>query len=128
MPVGELTLNLRPIKLAFLVELSDIAALHTAIEINSFLWGGAYNPIIPVFHRKPKNWERFPSSQSPIEIVLGYLDAYDPDFVVPLGKCADREWNLAPRSLLHLEDILPNADQNLPPSHGIGLFETLNHL
>lgn len=125
----DLTLTVRPIKLAFLVELSDIRALHSAIQINSFLWGGAYNPIVPVFQRKPKNWEpSFPSRLKPRDIVLGYLDAYDPDFVVPVGNCAKRKWDLGHRNLVQLEDVYAPLDEDFAPAYGIGLFETLDYI
>ncbi|TET80139.1 MAG: hypothetical protein E3J41_00055, partial [Candidatus Cloacimonadota bacterium] len=48
---------LRPIKLGFLVNPNDKQALVNAIEINSFLWGGIYNPIIPTFKRTSKRLE-----------------------------------------------------------------------
>ncbi len=122
-----LTLTLRPIKLAFLVELSDKRAIHTAIEINSLLWGGAYNPIVPVFRRKPTNWERLPLTRlKPSDIVRGYLDAYDPDFVVPLGDCANRKWDLEHRNLLQIEDVLTKPYEYSFQSYGIGILETLN--
>jgi hypothetical protein len=125
----DLTLTVRPIKIAFLVELSDIPALHTTIQINSFLWGGSYNPIVPIFQRKPKNWEpSFPSRLKPTDIVLGYLDAYDPDFVVPVGNCAKRKWDLGHRNLIQLEDVYAPLDEYFSPAYGIGLFETLNYL
>ncbi|MFH1544095.1 MAG: hypothetical protein ABIE03_06210 [Patescibacteria group bacterium] len=38
----------RPIKVAFLVEKGDIDGLVKVAGINTLLWGGIYNPIIPV--------------------------------------------------------------------------------
>lgn len=38
----------RPIKIAFLVEEGDIVGLTKVTGINTLLWGGIYNPIIPV--------------------------------------------------------------------------------
>jgi len=125
----DLTLTVRPIKLAFLVELSDIRALHSAIQINSFLWGGAYNPIVPVFERKPRNWEpSFPSRLKSSDILLGYLDAYDPDFVVPVGNCAKLKWDLGHRNLVQLEDVYAPLKEDFVPAYGIGLFETLDYI
>ena len=123
------TLTLRPIKLAFLVELFDKKAIHSAIEINSLLWGGAYNPIIPVFRRKPKNWDwpiTIPGNQG--DIVLGYLDAYYPDFVVPLGDCANRKWDVVHRNLLRMEDVLSKPDESSTSLYGIGVLEILNSI
>lgn len=120
-------MTLRPIKLAFLVEPSDINALHTAISVNTFLWGGMHNPIVPAFQRMPKNWARHTlSGTKKADVVRGYLDAYDPDFVVPLGNCAQHEWNLANRNIIKVEEILPKLDEDFAPGYGIGLFEVLN--
>jgi hypothetical protein len=124
-----LTLTLRPLKLAFLVELSDVKALRTAIQANSFRWGGAFNPIVPVFGRKPQNWEELPVSRGkPAEIILGYLDAFDPDFIVPVGNCSSRKWDFVHRNMIQVNDVLPESGQDFGPKYGIGLFETLHHL
>ena len=45
MAFGTLELTRRPLKLAFLVDPADTAALTEAIQINTFLWGGMFNPI-----------------------------------------------------------------------------------
>ena len=60
MAFGTLELTLRPLKLAFLIDPADPTALTEAIQINTFLWGGLFNPIIQVFRRLPVvSWERF---------------------------------------------------------------------
>ena len=57
MAYGTVNVRLRPIKLAFLVNPNDKNSLLKAIEINTFLWGGMYNPIIPTYRRLPPKWE-----------------------------------------------------------------------
>ena len=57
---GTVKVKLRPIKLAFLVHPDDKESLLKAIEINTFLWGGMYNPIIPTYRRVPAKWEDSP--------------------------------------------------------------------
>lgn len=46
------TINLsvmyRPVKIGFLVEYGDIDSLVRTVGMNNLLWGGIYNPIIPV--------------------------------------------------------------------------------
>ena len=59
---GTVKVKLRPIKLVFLVNPKDKASLLKAIEINTFLWGGMYNPIVPTYKRIPPNWEWLPSN------------------------------------------------------------------
>ena len=51
--LGSINIKLRPIKLGFLVNPNDKKSLMRAIEINSMLWGGSYNPIIPTFKKIP---------------------------------------------------------------------------
>jgi hypothetical protein len=41
--------RLRQLRLAFLVERRDKASLQRVFEINSTLWGGGFNFIIPLF-------------------------------------------------------------------------------
>ena len=43
-----LSVKYRPVKIGFLVEFGDINALVKAAGMNNLLWGGIYNPIIPV--------------------------------------------------------------------------------
>ena len=87
---GTVKVRLRPIKLAFLVNPNDKESLLKAIEINTFLWGGMYNPIIPTYERIPSKWKDGSSKNlSAQSIVSGYLDNFDPDYVVPMGKCAN---------------------------------------
>ena len=85
---GTITIRVRPIKIAFLVDPSDHAALYRAIELSSFLWGGSCNPIIPAYRRTPAKWEphRVRRLISPADIVSGYLDGFDPNLVVPVAN------------------------------------------
>ena len=87
MASGSLTVCVRPLRVAFLVDPSDRAGLFSAIEACTFLWGGSFNPIIPAYKRTPKKWERHRVRKllQPQEIITGYLDAFDPDVVVPVG-------------------------------------------
>ena len=81
-----INLKLRPIKLGFVLDPKNKDSLLKVIEINSALWGGMYNPIIPMFKRRPSKWERYLKKQpSPKEIFEGYLNFYDPDYVVQIG-------------------------------------------
>ena len=98
---GTIKVKLRPIKLAFLVHPNDKESLLKAIEINTFLWGGTYNPIIPTYNCIPPNREGLPSNNpSAQNVISGYLDNFDPDYVVPMGECVDydldiRHWEKA---------------------------------
>ena len=85
---GTVKVKLRPIKLAFLVNPNDKESLLKAIEINTFLWGGIYNPIIPMYNPTATKWKnRLFKDPHDKAAVSGYLDNFDPDYVVPMGEC-----------------------------------------
>jgi hypothetical protein len=110
MATGSLKIKLRPLRLAFLVRPSDKAAIATAIETTSFLWGGAFNPIIPVYHKLPRFWGRDSRRGITARSVLdGYLDAFDPDYVVKVGELESEELKFG-----HREVVTP-----LQPSQGL---------
>lgn len=47
------------------------------------MWGGKYNPIIPVFRKPPKAWASdFPGDISGFEITKGYVEFFEPDAFV----------------------------------------------
>ena len=127
---GTVKVKLRPIKLAFLVHPNDKESLLKAIEINTFLWGGMYNPIIPTYKRIPPNWEGLPSKNlSAKNVVSGYLDNFDPDYVVPMGECTGYSLDVGYRSKIDgVSEILKSVEKYGIPNYGIGLFEILKHL
>jgi hypothetical protein len=79
MPTIYVRQRVRPIRFAFLVHDGNAHELRQVIQVNTVLWGGMFNSIIPVFRRTPKAWS---TKKKPAEIVAGYLDAFDPDVVV----------------------------------------------
>ena len=126
---GTLNVRLRPIKLAFLVNPKDKDSLLKAIEINTFLWGGMFNPIIPTYRRIPQKWEygpfKNPDAQS---VISGYLDNFDPDYVIPMGECSGYPFDVGNREKIDdTSEILAPVKEDGVPNYGIGLFEVLNY-
>lgn len=124
---GSVTIRVRPIKVAFLVDPADRGGLYRAIELNTFLWGGSYSPIIPVYRRTPAKWEplkvrRLPQ---PADIITGYLDGFDPDFVVPVGRCAKNSYQIGNRDLVQESELLGDISKTSTPRYGVGLIELL---
>lgn len=126
MSSGTVHLTLRPIKLAFLVEPGDRAGLLEAIRINTCLWGGVFNPIVPNYSRLPKQWEpHHPIGSSAKEVIAGYIDAYDPDFLVTVGKPKSGVADMGNRKVIHSSEILQPIKDDGTVAYGIGLFEVL---
>ena len=127
---GTIKVKLRPIKLAFLVNPNDKESLLRAIEINTFLWGGTYNPIIPTYKQISSKWKKFPYEKnlSAKSVVSGYLDNFDPDYVVPMGECVDYNLDIGYRKKIDdVSDILASIEEDGVPNYGVGLFEILNY-
>lgn len=128
MATGSLKIKLRPLRLAFLVRPSDKAAIATAIETTSFLWGGAYNPIIPVYHKLPRFWGRDSRRGITARSVLdGYLDAFDPDYVVKVGELESEDLKFGHREVVKCSEIIAPVEKDGTPKFGIGMGELLHH-
>src|SRR5215510_12009491 len=83
MPDISVGVQLRPTRIGFLVRPTDLASVRAIMRACACLWGGVYNPIIPVFKRAPKEWkpqafDRFRG----IEVAKGYVRFFEPDVYV----------------------------------------------
>jgi hypothetical protein len=111
--------RLRPVRFAFMARPDDRAGLRRIFRINTCLWGGLYNPIIPFFQRVPTWWERqgfkFDSAK---QIINGYLDYFEPDFVVEVTKGIASGYGIDSERILQIEDVLPRSDQRDEKGHG----------
>jgi hypothetical protein len=75
--------RLRPARIALLVTPGDKAAVIKFMRICTCMWGGKYNPIIPVFRKPPKAWvAEFPGDVTGLEIARGYIQFFEPDAFV----------------------------------------------
>lgn len=122
---GTVRISVRPIKLAFVIDPADTTHVLEAIRINSFLWGGIYNPILP-YHGGVEGEEK---------VLLGYLDNYDPDYVVTdlLHIPAERADSYSPpmiagKEVINAEQILQAMGTEDTPTYGLGLFDILESL
>lgn len=78
---------LRPARIGFLVDPRDRKALAKVFEVNTCLWGGIFNPIIPLVRRVPNSWrDPVGPPPSPRDLRRGYIDAFEPDVVVVLRE------------------------------------------
>ena len=124
---GIVHINARPIRHAFLVDPMDADLLQRVIEINTFLWGGKFNAIIPVWREVPQHWYDCGNMNSQ-DIVSGYLDNFDPDCVVSMEGCSNSDLNLGDRHIIdHLSIFSVGTQIDGTAGYGISLFETLSH-
>jgi hypothetical protein len=119
--MGDLNVNvrLRPVRFAFMVRPEDKASLRKIFQINTCLWGGVYNPIIPFFNRVPTWWDRqglkFYSAR---QIINGYLDYFEPDFIVEATRGVANGFGVDADRILQLADILPRTDERDERGYG----------
>lgn len=120
--------RLRPLRLAFLVRLSDPAAVMRAFESNTCLWGGMYNGIIPCFDRVPKWWttDRF-AIPSPKEVIQGYLNAFEPDFVVYTDPALKSKVDLPRWQVISIDDVF-QGDEDREVKYGLPVTTYYKHL
>jgi hypothetical protein len=124
---GTATVKLRPVKVAFLIDPREAKSLLRAIELNSSLWGGGYNPIIPVYKRIPKKLKSIHEfyGHTPKSIVKGYIEAFNPDFLVPIGKAKEFKLENVTQQILEEKSLDINLT-DATPDYGAGVFEVLN--
>jgi hypothetical protein len=127
---GDIKVKCRPLRLAFLIP-PEKAALRKAIQINSTLWGGTYNPIIPLYAQPPKTWKDYPRQKIAMkDRIVGYVRAFDPDILVDCtgSKLPSYLVDLG-RETISVDEIWSNffSDQrDGAPKYGVGIFELLN--
>jgi hypothetical protein len=125
-PTVNVTRQLRPIRLAFLVSPGDGATLRRVVEINSCLWGGIQNPIVPVFLRRPANrgdrWD-WPGAAA---YAQGLLNAFEPDFVVETKQNLASGLAVPSKRLITIADVLdPSRDPNI--GYGVSVIDVLRN-
>lgn len=76
-------IRLRPTRIGFLVRPNDLTSVRKIMRLSCCLWGGIYNPIIPVFRTSPKEWKRNTlGTHKGAEITKGYIKFFEPDVYV----------------------------------------------
>ena len=127
MQSGTVKIVSRPLRFAFLVNPEDEEEILKAIQINTFLWGRMYNPIIPLFNEIPEEYEMIPGILTPQSLACGYIEAFDPDFIVLFKDDKLEKFDIGNRKILQYSEILHGAATEGFPNCGVGLFELLNY-
>ena len=122
--------RVRPLRFAFLVNPRDTVSLQTIFELNSVLWGGIFNFIIPIFKRIPAHYKR-PFNQLPSAKVMvkGLVEAYQPDFLVETkaGQAAASGIDFPEKRLITTNDLM-SRDERGRCNFGIDLRTVCNDL
>ncbi len=129
MKLVSIALRLRPVRFGFLVRPNDATNLQRVFEINTSIWGGMFNPIFPYFERLPKWWDRSPLRiYSARELVQGYLEFFEPDFVVQTEEGQAAKLQLPKEVTLDLDDVLRPKPENMWKGHGLNVVELYKYL
>lgn len=122
-------IRLRPIRFGFMVRPDDQEKVLEIFRINTCLWGGMFNPIIPFFQDVPPWWERgnyhFEDAK---QIINGYLDFFEPDFLVEAEKGLADGFGFDPNRILQLADILEDPVEGGWDKYGLSVHDLYSAL
>lgn len=121
MSSGSLSVRVRPLRAAFLVDPNERGAVRKAIQAASTQWGGSFCPIVPAFRRNPRSWN---VGHKPSSLIEGLVAGFDPDVVVTVGACQGRTFPVGHREVVPLEKFL--GDDPMRPAYGVGMLKVLN--
>lgn len=128
--------RLRPTRIGFLVDPTDLAGLRQVAQINCCLWGGLYNPVIPVCQAVPSEWGRERPPRDGRSLAMGYINFFEPDtFVevtpglsdglgIPAADMGFRKPRIVPLSAF--VDELPEYRNDVPM--GTSMVHVYRHL
>lgn len=121
----------RPLRLALLVDPADVETVRTAIGICTVQWGGVFNPLIPVFKRRPDWWNppirKVSGPPTATEAAENTIRSWDPDFLVDCRK-ADRNSRPLDASIERLSpDDLLSGDGFLASKAGVSTALLYEH-
>ena len=131
------SLRLRPTRIGFLVSPTDMEAIRRFMQLSTCLWGGFYNPIIPVSIAIPDVWK---SSHLPdpsgFQLAKGYLDFFEPDVFVEAQSglaaqvgLADTEIDIGHSRVMPLDAFFnPNYHHDFRTPFGLNIFELYKDL
>lgn len=106
----ELNIHLRPIRFVFLVKPNDKKNILKIFQINTFLWGGKFNPIVPFFKKVPKWWSKHDHLKyNARQIMDDYLDFFEPDFIVEAEKGLAHDIDFDKDRILLLDNLFHNG-------------------
>lgn len=122
-------LRLRPIRFAFLVRPNDSKRALEIFRINTCLWGGQYNPIIPFFKALPRWWNRTNTRfENARQVLNGYLDFFEPDFLVEGEEGLAEGLGFDTERILKPSALLAHAGERDKDLFGLNVFDLYRDL
>ena len=116
-------IRLRPIRFGFLVRPDDAEKVLEIFRINTCLWGGIFNPIIPFFESVP-SWlesEGF-HFENPKQMINDYLDFFEPDFLVEAEEGLAEGFGFDPKRVRSLADMIEEPGGNYADRYGLSVY------
>jgi hypothetical protein len=99
-------------RFGFLTKPNDRAALRRVIEVNTCLWGGVFNFIIPLFARTPKRYrDQFLPGPGVKELLDGLLEAFEPDFLVETEPGLASRLTFPKKRIIGIDDLFRRDEQ-----------------
>lgn len=121
-------IKLRPIRFVFLVKPNDKKNILKIFQINTLLWGGKFNPIVPFFKQVPKWWSKHNHLKyNAQQIINDYLDFFEPDFIVEAEKGLADGIDFDKKRILSIDNLL-YADEYSGKKYGLNINDLYIHL
>lgn len=120
-------LSLRSVRVGLLVRPNDTKSILAFMRASSCVWGGMYNPIIPVFRTLPKEWklEAFESVRG-VDIARRYVRFFEPDVYIEAEQGLLEDVGLGSlREGRHFEPRVGSLEEFLAPQDNRDRAETL---
>ena len=131
------SLALRPTRIGFLVRPTDLPAVRRIMRLCACLWGGVFNPIIPVSQGLPWAWRsRHGGRVTGAQLTAGYLRFFEPDVYVEASRglatragITDLEIGIGERRVVPLDEFVSVESTGWPKmAFGLKILDLYEHL
>jgi len=96
-----------------------MAEVRRIMQVCTCLWGGAFNPIIPVCDDLPEQWTQQPfHTPTGLEFAKGYLDSFEPDVFVESESGLAARAGIGELKLTYLEPRVVSLNVFFEPGRG----------
>ena len=124
-----LNIQCRPIRFGFLIRPGHSEDLTEAVEANTILWGGIYNPVIPYYKKITSIWkDKYSKDLTAKDIVKGYIANFQPDYIV---KTFDENLpeNIFPKDrVLAIKDVVSvTVKRQSPIIYGLDIMDVYDY-